>query len=808
MLAEPAAIHWPLVLFFGIIAIGCFAAALYGSQLQRRDTRVGFRAVLVTTGLWLTLQALGLTTVDPGLSNALYLGGLICGLTGVGAWLYFTSAYTGRSYHRNRRYRGLALSVYVGLLATKLTNPLYGLYILTRFDLDPYPHLVVEPQVFYWVSFTLTYTFVGISFYWLLDTFRNSSYPTTGLGVLAVVSLTPVVPRVAVETLPAGALPPVLLGLSFEPLGVAAFSLGVVVLLEDTFRRAEQSGRSEFFETADDATFVYDTDGELVESNRQAASLQSDLDDEFSTIDAFKQAFRAVDQDDGSGVVTFETDGQTRHFDTTVNPMLIGAETVGTVAWVRDVTERQKRKRELELKERAMDEAKVGITISDPDIEDDPLIYVNDGFVEQTGYSREEALGRNCRFLQADDREQSALDDLREGIVAEEPITVELRNYRNNGERFWNRLSVTPVYDDDSTLVNHIGIQQDVTEGKQRTRRLEALFNGTFQFIGLLEPDGTVIRANDTALEFGGFDREDIVGEPFYNASWWTYSEEVNDRLRDALDRGADGEFVRYETEVRGADGLATIDFSVKPVTDDAGDVTLLIVEGRDITARQRYRRNMEVMQRVMRHNMRNDLTKVRGWTKLMSEEADAEKRAEQYETIDEILDKWEAMSKKMKDIRTTLQSPQDPESREESASLIADAVTPIREEYADATVVTDVSNGESTQLPAALQDAVRELVENAVETREDATVEVKVTHANEGWIEIHVKDDGPGMPDIEADVLETGEESSLNHGEGLGLWMVRTIVTQAGGDVSVESTTDGTDVGLRLPPGGPPGVE
>jgi len=197
-----SAAYWGLVGLFVTIAVGCFVAAVYGSQLQGRDTLFGFRAVSVTTGLWLTFQAIGLLTTDETLSQVLYLGGLICGLTGVGAWLYFISAYTGRSYHRQGRYRKLAVGVYLTLVAVKLTNPLYGLYVLTELQSNPYPHLVVDPQPFYWVSFTLTYTLVAISFYWLVDTFRSSSYSSATLGVLGVVSLLPVLPRVAVETLP------------------------------------------------------------------------------------------------------------------------------------------------------------------------------------------------------------------------------------------------------------------------------------------------------------------------------------------------------------------------------------------------------------------------------------------------------------------------------------------------------------------------------------------------------------------------------------------------------------------------------
>jgi len=126
------AVRWGFVLLFVAIASGCFVGAAHGSRLQGRDTQLGLRAVLLTNGLWLIFQALGLLTTDELLSNALYIGGLIWGLTGVGAWVYFVSAYTGRSYHLNRRYRGLAVSIYLGLLVVKLTNPLYGLYVSTQ----------------------------------------------------------------------------------------------------------------------------------------------------------------------------------------------------------------------------------------------------------------------------------------------------------------------------------------------------------------------------------------------------------------------------------------------------------------------------------------------------------------------------------------------------------------------------------------------------------------------------------------------------------------------------------------------------
>jgi PAS domain S-box-containing protein len=589
-----------VLLFIGTAA-GSFAAAIYASELQGRDTQLGFRATSVTTGLWLTFQALGLLTADEGLSNALYIGGLICGLTGVGAWIYFISAYTGRSHHRDRRYRGLAVGGFVTLLATKLTNPLFGLYVATELQTEPYPHLVVQPQLFYWVSFALTYTLVAISFYWLLDTFRNSSYPTAGLGVLAALSITPAVPRLAVETLPSELLPPVLLGVSFEPLGVGLFIFGVLVLVEDTFRRVGQSAQSEFFEHANEATFVYDSDGGLIESNRQAQRLQTSLGMECPTVEAFERAFRPVGAADESAVVPVESDGSTRYFAVTANRMTIGAEGIGTVAWVREVTERRERKRELELKERAMDEATVGITISDPDTEDNSLVYVNDGFVDQTGYSRDAALGRNCRFLQADDRDQSALDDLRDAIAAERPSTVELRNYRDDGELFWNRLSVTPVYDDDGELVNYIGIQQDVTERKERERELRAereqfrlLVESAdeYAFIVVGE-DGAIQTWNDGAENLFGYDAAAAVGMPMARLHTETdreagRSERLLQQARIAGEASDDGWRVRAD----GVEFYADVRYA-RLETDD-GEFRGYAHIVRDMTEQRRRRRRTE----------------------------------------------------------------------------------------------------------------------------------------------------------------------------------------------------------------------
>ncbi|WP_327053773.1 bacterio-opsin activator domain-containing protein [Halomicrococcus gelatinilyticus] len=125
---------------------------------------------------------------------------------------------------------------------------------------------------------------------------------------------------------------------------------------------------------------------------------------------------------------------------------------------------------ELELKERAIHEAPVGITIADATAEDNPLTFINEAFSELTGYPAEEVLGRNCRFLQGEETSPEPVAAMREAIEAEDPVSVELRNYRKDGEEFWNRVDVAPVRNEDGEVTHYVGFQTDVT-GRKRAER-------------------------------------------------------------------------------------------------------------------------------------------------------------------------------------------------------------------------------------------------------------------------------------------------------------------------------------------------
>src|SRR5215213_1571985 len=119
------------------------------------------------------------------------------------------------------------------------------------------------------------------------------------------------------------------------------------------------------------------------------------------------------------------------------------------------------------LLDRAVAASSNGIVITDSRAPDDPIVYVNPAFERISGYTVAEVVGHNCRFLQGDDRDQPALDDLRTALGEEREFRVVLRNYRKDGTPFWNELYISPVHDEQGRLTNFVGVQNDITERRR-----------------------------------------------------------------------------------------------------------------------------------------------------------------------------------------------------------------------------------------------------------------------------------------------------------------------------------------------------
>ncbi|NBQ67711.1 MAG: PAS domain-containing protein [Nitrosomonadaceae bacterium] len=116
-----------------------------------------------------------------------------------------------------------------------------------------------------------------------------------------------------------------------------------------------------------------------------------------------------------------------------------------------------------------------GVTLADPDQEDMPLVYVNKAFETITGYTLAETVGKNCRFLQGDEHDQAGVKQLKEGIKNRKPVEVVLRNFRKNGELFYNHLLVSPLFDSHGNLLYFLGVQLDITPKIRAEEEIKAL---------------------------------------------------------------------------------------------------------------------------------------------------------------------------------------------------------------------------------------------------------------------------------------------------------------------------------------------
>jgi PAS domain S-box-containing protein len=146
---------------------------------------------------------------------------------------------------------------------------------------------------------------------------------------------------------------------------------------------------------------------------------------------------------------------------------------IGIVSSGVDVTDTKLLQNTLTIRNRALELAGNGIIIVDAQDPKHPIIFSNKSFSQITGYGRDEVLGRNCRFLQNDDRDQPEILEMAKAVQLGEPCRLLLRNYRKDGTLFWNDLAITPLFDEEGKLTHFIGVQNDVTEIQQHKKKLE-----------------------------------------------------------------------------------------------------------------------------------------------------------------------------------------------------------------------------------------------------------------------------------------------------------------------------------------------
>jgi len=246
------------------------------------------------------------------------------------------------------------------------------------------------------------------------------------------------------------------------------------------------------------------------------------------------------------------------------------------------------------LLDRAVAASSNGIIITDPELPDNPIVYANPAFERISGYAVEEVLGRNCRFLQGEERDQPALDELRAALAEERECRVVLRNYRRDGTPFWNELYVSPVHDDEGRLTNFVGVQNDITERRrieERLRESEERFRATFEYaavgaaqVGL---DGRWLRVNRRLSEIVGYSEEELLDLTFQDITHPEDLEEDLERVRRMLA----GELDTYTLEKRYTkrDGSEIwVNLTVSLVRDASGQPGYFIAVVEDVSERKK----------------------------------------------------------------------------------------------------------------------------------------------------------------------------------------------------------------------------
>jgi len=484
----------------------------------------------------------------------------------------------------------------------------------------------------------------------------------------------------------------------------------------------------------------------------------------------------------------------------TVAPLTNGdGDVTNYVGFQEDVTDRKVDEGLLRRFRRAVEAAGHAIYMTDPD---GTITYVNPSFERITGYDAETAVGQTPAILNSGEMSDDYYESLWETITAGEVWAEEIRDRRQSGELYYAEQTIAPLTDDDGEIEAYVAIQTDVTDRKEREtqlRQYERAIEGARESIAAVGEDYRFLFANQSYREFHDLDEAtvtdltlpDVIGsKPF-------------ETVEPYVERAFDGHTVQYRmTRTRPDRSDRTFDIRYYPLEND-GNVWGVVATMRDLTEQIERERQLASLDRMLRHNIYNELTVVDGRTDVLLERVSDELSdiaRPIRESVRRILDQAD----KHREIVELLSAPAKLASVELDSKVrnVADRVSTANPA---AEITVEVPAIQLTTI-TSVERALEEVIENAVihSDRESPTVTVSAQYDDE-TVSISVADDGSGIPANERRVLaDETEVDPLSHNSGMGLWLVKRIVTRANGTLQFsEREPRGSIVTLVLPRGG-----
>lgn len=279
-----------------------------------------------------------------------------------------------------------------------------------------------------------------------------------------------------------------------------------------------------------------------------------------------------------------------RWFELIATPLELGGERFALISH-RNITTRELAKFELTLAEQnARNLAAIVATMPDAVIAfdlDGHMTSWNAAAEKLYGYERGGMLGQSLEMIYPPDWPRRAADYIAE-IVAGELEHFDVTRQTRSGQLRTIAVTAAPVRSASGEIIGASSVHRDVTEERRSEQRLRSILDNLLAFVGVLEPDGTLVEANRAPLDAAGIEAKDVIGKKFWDCYWWSYAPDVQEQLQDACRRARKGETVRYDAKVQVAGGQPLwIDFQLAPLLDGDGRIVNLIPSGIDISDRK-----------------------------------------------------------------------------------------------------------------------------------------------------------------------------------------------------------------------------
>jgi PAS domain S-box-containing protein len=433
--------------------------------------------------------------------------------------------------------------------------------------------------------------------------------------------------------------------------------------------------------------------------------------------------------------------------------------------------------------------------------EETPVVQaVNAAFEDTFGLTETEIVGESLDdYIVPDDAEGLARQMNRAG-AAGEAVEREVRRETADGQRWFLFRSVPFKLDGQQ---RGFGIYIDITDRKRQQERFEELIRHSTDIVSVLDAGGTYQYQSPSAGRLLGYDSEGMVGDNAFDYVHPEDRQRVMAEFADAVEKPDASPQVEYRFQHSDGSWRWLESIGNNQLANPA--VEGFVVNSRDISERVESERELqlltEVFSRVFRHNVRNKLNVIEGHADLAAEHCTEQGRAS-VETIRETASELLEHSRKAQLLGRIV------DTREVQVITLAEYVEDIaasaRETYPDATIATDLDSV-AVQAHPELREGITELIVNAVRhapPAHDPRIDLWTSPETDS-VTLFVEDDSGGLRESEITVLREAEESKLQHGSGVGLWLVRWLAERSGGEMAIHQTDDGSRIGLTLPVAG-----